>query len=85
MTSHELIQANRLAPHDRILVPTSGHAGSSADCLVEVLRVVGRERPVLWIRGRDGRTSMYVPGRLVDRVQICPEVPMRAGQRPENG
>ena len=68
MMSHEVIQADRVRSHDRILVATSGHSGALPDCPAEVLRVVGRDRPVLWIRLPDGRTSVYVPGRFVERV-----------------
>lgn len=66
--SHELVQPGRLAPHDRILVATSGHSGGVPDCPVEVIRVTGGRRPVLWIRLPDGRTSAYVPGRTVFRI-----------------
>jgi hypothetical protein len=68
VTSHELVQAERVAPHDRILVATSGHSGGIPDCAVEVTRVTGAGRPVLWIRLPDGRMSVYVPGRTVVRI-----------------
>jgi hypothetical protein len=64
----ELIEAERVSPHDRILVATSGHSGGLPDCAVEVIRVSGPGRPVLWIRLPDGRTSVYVPGRTVHRL-----------------
>ena len=62
----ELIQAESVAPHDRILVATSGH--SAPDCAVEVIRSTGGDHPVLWIRLPDGRTSVYVPNRTVVRI-----------------
>jgi hypothetical protein len=65
---HELIEADEVSAHDRILVPTSGHSGGAPDSPVDVLRVVRVGRPVLWIRTLDGRTSVYVPGRLVYRI-----------------
>ena len=68
MSSHELIQPDRVSPHDRILVATSGHSGGTPDCAVEVIRVGSDGRPVLWIRLPDGRTSVYVPGRAVHRI-----------------
>jgi hypothetical protein len=62
----ELIQADRVTEHDRILVATSGH--SAPDCAVEVIRIGHGDHPVLWIRLPDGRTSVYVPNRTVVRV-----------------
>jgi len=64
----ELTQADRVAPHDRILVATSGHSGGCPDSAVEVIDVTDAGRPVLWIRLPDGRTSVYVPGRTVVRI-----------------
>jgi hypothetical protein len=68
MNPHELIKADQVSVHDRILVATSGHSGGSPDSPVEVLRVLRKAQPVLWIRTLDGRTSVYVPGRLVHRI-----------------
>jgi hypothetical protein len=68
VNAHTLIQADQVSEHDRILVPTSGHSGGAPDCAVEVLEVTRGERPVLWILLPDGRTSVYVPGRLVHRI-----------------
>lgn len=66
MAVRELIQVESVAPHDRILVATSGH--SAPDCPVEVIRIRRGDHPVMWIRLPDGRTSIYVPSRLVFRL-----------------
>ncbi|HEY2372130.1 MAG TPA: hypothetical protein VGH82_06245 [Gaiellaceae bacterium] len=68
MSRHEVIGAEQVSAHDRIVVATSGHSGGMPDCPVEVIRVTGAGRPVLWIRLPDGRTSVYVPGRTVYRI-----------------